>query len=254
MADSANYRVLVSDEKNAIDDFKNLFVTVTKIGIQTAADSENWTQITPAITTFDLKLLIGENATPLWSGNVTRGKYEKVFIYISEVSGVLASATDNKSVTVRLPGGKLQISKPFTISENTTTNFVFDITVIKTGSDKYILKPEVEMSGADQKIKEVKAGAERQDKAKSGILLRIDGKAEPAAEVTLLATSGKKSPLAGATISMDGTNIGTTGADGKLKIILPDEPGEVKISAVSGNITGELELELRAIKSKTKSG
>ncbi len=56
---------------------------------------------------------------------------------------------------VKLPSGRLQISKPFTVGDN-TSNFVYDITVIKAGnSGQYILKPQIAESGADQKFNDV---------------------------------------------------------------------------------------------------
>lgn len=166
--EKGNFKFLVSDEKNAIDDFTNLFITISSIGVHKggASDnvsdnvSDNWTEIVPAVTKVDLKQLIGDNATSIWSGNITPGTYNKVFINISDVSGTLATATDNQSTPVKLPGGKLQISKPFTISATAPTSFVFDVTVVVAGNEnknvKYILKPQIDMSGSDQKFKEVK--------------------------------------------------------------------------------------------------
>ena len=57
---------------------------------------------------------------------------------------------------VKLPSGKLQISKPFSLSDS-VVNFVYDITVHKAGkSGKYILNPQIAQSGPDQEFVEVK--------------------------------------------------------------------------------------------------
>jgi len=78
-------------------------------------------------------------------------------------------AGDN--ATVKLPGGKLQISKPFTAQADGTVSFVFDITIVKAGqSGKYILKPQVAESGSNQKFidvtPEAQQGQEKNNEAK----------------------------------------------------------------------------------------
>ncbi len=255
--EKGNFKFLVSDEKNAIDDFTNLFITISSIGIHKGGTSENvsdnvsdnWTEIIPAITKVDLKQLIGDNATSIWSGNITPGTYNKVFINISDVSGTLVVATDNQSTSVKLPGGKLQISKPFTVSATTPTSFVFDVTVVAAGNEnknvKYILKPQIDMSGADQKFKEVKPAAGKDNNQNApGLRLSLDGKAEPGAQVILLASSGK-SGIEGAAITLNGKDIGKSNNLGQLALTLPATPGEIVIKAVSGNMTAELKLNLR---------
>ncbi len=255
--EKGNFKFLVSDEKNAIDDFTSLFITISSIGVHKGAASENvsdnasdnWIEIVPAITKVDLKQLIGDNATSVWSGNITPGTYNKVFINISDVSGTLATATDNQSTSVKLPGGKLQISKPFTISATTPTSFVFDVTVVAAGNEnknvKYILKPQIDMSGSDQKFKEVKPVAEKGNNQNAlGLRLSLDGKAEAGAQVTLLASSGK-SGIEGAVITLNGKDLGKTNNLGQLALTLPTAPGEIQIKAVSGNMTAELKLNLK---------
>jgi len=80
-------------------------------------------------------------------------KFSKVFIHVIEAEGIL---TNNATANVKLPSEKLQISKPFVISENTTTSFVYDVTVVQARkSDQYILKPQIAQSGAEQKFREV---------------------------------------------------------------------------------------------------
>lgn len=157
-----NFRMLISDDANAIDKFTSVNVTISEIGIHSGNSTGNWTTIIPDITTVDLKPLIGENALEIWSGNLTAGTYNKVFIYISDVTGVLAEEYGGGIADIKLPGEKLHISKPFTISDNTTTSFVYDITVIEAGkSGKYILQPQIAQSGAEQKFREVEQNQHR---------------------------------------------------------------------------------------------
>lgn len=154
--ENVNFRFLISDDVNAIGDFTSVNVTISSIGLQQGGESGNWTTITPDITEVDLKPLSGENALEVWSGNITPGEYSKVFIYVSDVRGTL---TDNSTANVKLPSEKLQISKPFTVSENETTSFVYDITVVKAGqSGQYILQPQIAQSGANQEFTEVEHG------------------------------------------------------------------------------------------------
>ena len=151
--DSINFRLLISDEPNEINNFSSLNVTITQIGLKEEGGSGNWTtaNITPP-ETVNLKELIGDNATAIWSGEVPTGNFTKVFIYADNVTGVLNS----ENVTVKLPSDKLQISKPFTISEDFIVDFVFDITVIKAGeSGKYILKPQIAESGPNMPFNDI---------------------------------------------------------------------------------------------------
>jgi len=157
VTEKANFRFLISDDINAIDDFTSINVTISKIGVQRGGESGNWIEFTPNVTEVDLKPLVGENALEIYSGNLIPGEYSKVFIYVSEVNGILTPTLGGEKANVKLPSEKLQISKPFVITENTTTSFVYDVTVVKAGqSGQYILKPQIARSGADQEFKEVK--------------------------------------------------------------------------------------------------
>jgi len=71
------------------------------------------------------------------------------------VSNITAIPNEgNKTIEVKLPANnRLMISKPFVITEDSGTSFVFDITVVKAGkSGQYILKPQIGQSGADQEF------------------------------------------------------------------------------------------------------
>jgi len=78
-----NFRFLISDDVNAIDDFDSVIVTISSIGLQQGGESGNWTTITPDVTEVDLKPLNGENALEIWSGNVDPGEYSKVLAFAS---------------------------------------------------------------------------------------------------------------------------------------------------------------------------
>ena len=165
--EKVNFRFLISDEENAIGDFEQLWVHITSIGVQKGGDSGNWTEFTPDITKVDLKLLVGENATEIWSGYVEPGEYNKVFIHVDNVTGILDGAYGGGTANVTLPSDKLQISKPFTLSPDLTVNFVFDITVVEAGkSGKYILKPQIGQSGHDKPFNLVTAHGKPEDTGK----------------------------------------------------------------------------------------
>ena len=144
-----NFVFLISDEANDIGDFDSLNVAISRVGLQTAGNSEKWIEFTPEIKTVDLTQLQGEQSQEIWRGNVPAGQYLQVFIYVSEVKGKLKLT--GQTIEVKLPSSKLHISKPFEITADTVTSFTFDITVVATGNNgKYILKPQISESGAQQ--------------------------------------------------------------------------------------------------------
>ena len=55
----------------------------------------------------------------------------------------MATEGDETDPEIKLPSNKLQVSVPFTVTEGEELDFVFDITVIKTGNGMYILKPRL---------------------------------------------------------------------------------------------------------------
>jgi hypothetical protein len=103
--------------------------------------------------TVDLTELTGPNATLIDSPALPAGEYSKVFVYVSDVEGVLEDGTE---VNVKLPSDRLHLNSPFTAGPNQSVDFVFDISVHKAGkSGKYILKPVASQSGTDQPIEPV---------------------------------------------------------------------------------------------------
>ena len=165
--EGVNFRLLISDEPNAIGEFQNLNVTISRIGVHQAGNGGGWIELDPEVGEVDLTLLQGDNATAIWSGNITAGDYNKVFIYVDNVTGVLKG---DGTANVKLPSNKLQISKPFTVNETGEVNFVYDITVVKAGkSGKYILKPQIAQSGADQPFNEVPRKGKNGQAGKSNV-------------------------------------------------------------------------------------
>lgn len=143
-----NFRLLVSDEPNAIGNFTALCVEISSLAfVRVGEEGGVVTKSLNASVEVDLTELQGDNAVEVWNGNLPEGDYAKVFLYVANVTSV-------PQRDVKLPGDKLHISKPFTIggdTENATVDFVFDISVIQAGnSGQYILKPQLSQSGPDQ--------------------------------------------------------------------------------------------------------
>lgn len=249
----ANFRLLISDEPNAIGEFASLNVTVSRIDLQQGGESGGWvTYDLDPKETVDLTELTGDNATEIFNGYVEPGEYTKVLIHTENVTGTLLG---DEKVTVKLPSEKLQISKPFTLGSDLLVDFIFDITVINAGkSDKYILKPQIAQSGPDQEFNEIapKGKTERHEerheekhgKPEDELQLQLEGEAGLGATVTLIVTDNG-SPVQGATVTVNGEEAeGKTDANGRITIELPATPGDVEIEATFEDKEGELELEL----------
>ena len=149
-----NFVFLISDDVNAIGDFQSLNISISKIGLQLGGEASQWIELNPEVKVVDLTLLQGDKAQEIWRGDVPKGQYTKVFIHVSNVSGVLKAT--GGPVNVKLPSEKLQISRPFEVTGDSVTSFVYDVTVVQAGkSGKYILKPQVGQSGADQRFEKI---------------------------------------------------------------------------------------------------
>ncbi|WP_424014045.1 DUF7096 domain-containing protein [Halorubrum xinjiangense] len=72
----------------------------------------------------------------------------------------------------------------------------------------------------------------------------VNGTAEPGATVTLRVTAAGE-PVEGATVELNDQDAGTTDADGRITVTLPDDD-EVDIEVEDGDREGELELALRS--------
>jgi len=244
-----NFRFLISDEANAIGDFDYLNVVISSIGLHQSGEDGGWIELDPDVGDedgLDLTRLVGENALVIWSGTVDPGEYNKAFIYISEVTGALADPEDTETANVKLPGGKLHISKPFTVDDGSVVNFVYDITVVKAGqSGQYVLHPQIAESGPDQPFTEV--GPEKKDKPKDEPELDleiVDGEIAPGEPVTLRVTLDGE-PLAGAGVWVNGTELDDrTGDEGTVVFTIPADAVELEIEAKKGNLEGETTIDL----------
>jgi hypothetical protein len=146
---NGNFAFLISDEPNDIGDFDSLDVTISRVGLLSAGSGEKWLEFTPDINTVDLTQLQGEKSQEIWRGNVPAGRYTQVLIYVNKVTGKLKAT--GQTIEVKLPSSKLHVSQSFEATADNVTSFTFDITVIATGGNgKYILKPQVNESGARQ--------------------------------------------------------------------------------------------------------
>ena len=149
-----NFVLLISDDVNAIGDFESVDISITKVGLF-SSENGGWMEFEPDIKEVDLTTVQGDKTQQIWRGNLPQGKYTKVFIYISDVQGMLkeAIAVNGQIVDIKLPGNKLHISETFQITEGTVTSFTYDLTVIATGNEqsgiKYMLKPQADESGAE---------------------------------------------------------------------------------------------------------
>jgi hypothetical protein len=159
-----NFKLLISDEVNAIEDFEHLYINISTISMHYKGNKGNestkWLEFAPIVNPVDLRPLVGEKALAIWNGTVPTGNYTKVFIHVNNVWGNLTSTLGNKTVQVKLPGNKLQISKPFMVTDGEVTSFVYDIAVVAAGNNskkeaKYMLKPQIAQSGANQSYEEV---------------------------------------------------------------------------------------------------
>ena len=148
-----NFAFLISDDVNAIADFESVNVSISRISLQKNGDSGQLVEFEPEVSEVDLTLVQGDKTQEIWRGNIPEGEYNRVSIEVSEVLGTLKET--GEAVEIKLPSQKLHISKSFNVSADDLTSFTYDLTVIAAGSAqsgiKYILKPQVNQSGASHK-------------------------------------------------------------------------------------------------------
>ena len=247
----ANFRLLISDEKNAIGDFKSLVVTISSVGVHKAGEAGEWIEPPDIEEELDLVDLQGENATEIWSDTLPDGDYNKVFVYVSDINAELWNNDD--STDVKLPSEKLHINTHFSIPDDSPVSFVFDISVVAAGNGagngqggiKYILKPVVGQSGPNQPFIDVSSlgedEEERERESEEELDLELDGDIAPGEEVTLLVTL-EGEPVAGAVVEVNGEEIGTTSEDGTISFTIPEDADKLKIQAELDGQEGELEI------------
>jgi len=237
----ANFRLLISDDVNAIGDFESLVVTITSVGVHKAGEDGGWQLGFPPDTEeLDLVPLQEENAQEIWDGTLPDGEYTMVFVYVSAVSGTL---NNGDPVEVKLPSDKLHINTHFSIPEDSPVSFVFDLSVVAAGSEqsgiKYILKPVVGESGPNREFTEVRPERGRE---RERLRLELEGDIAPGETVTLVVTF-EDEPVAGAEVEVNGEEIGTTEDDGTISFTIPEDVDELKIEVKLDELEGELEIE-----------
>jgi len=213
------------------------------------AGEEGWVEY-ETNRTVDLTELVGDNATSLGNLTAPAGTYDKVFVY---VDGIDATLENGESVNVKLPSEKLQLNKQFTVGDGQSVSFVFDISVFKAGnSGKYILKPVVSESGADQEVRDVDEedreadddDAETDDDAEE-LTAEFVGPVRPGEDATVKVT-GDDGPLGGANVSVNGEGVGTTDAEGEVTFAVPEDTEELSVTVTDGDREAELEREFEA--------
>ncbi|MFC2059279.1 DUF4382 domain-containing protein, partial [Chloroflexota bacterium] len=153
---TGNLAFLISDEANAIGDFESLDLTISKIGLN--QQDGKWVEFVPEMDQIDLTLLQGDLAQQVWRGDVPEGQYSSAVLYVDSTDGVLKDRSETENI--KLPGDKLHLNIAFEVSDDTVTEFVYDVSVIPTGTGRYNLRPVVEESGTDRKIQKVNSQAQ----------------------------------------------------------------------------------------------
>ncbi len=148
-----NFVFYVSDAPNDIGDFSRLVLTIDSIELK-PRDGGKWILITPVESQADLVQLPGNLASELWRGDVPVGHYSAVFLNVSAIDGVLQQP--GATADIMLPSERLHITTDFSVDEGSTTTFVFDITVHRTGqsagSARYVLSPQASESGTGRNV------------------------------------------------------------------------------------------------------
>jgi hypothetical protein len=159
-----NFAFLISDDVNAIGDFESVVITISEVTLIKSNDEEQSIKFKPVQEEVDLTLVQGDRTQEIWRGDVPEGEYKNVTIEVEKVSGVLEETGGD--IEIKLPSQKLHVSKRFQVNADGFTTFTYDLTVISTGSpqsgEKYILKPQVDQSRAEQKPIESKGEGKKE--------------------------------------------------------------------------------------------
>lgn len=138
----ATFRLLVSDAPADIGDFDSVLVTFDKVRI--FKDDEDYEEKSVSSDAIDLAKLTDDLSYPLIELDLEAGDYTKIELYVDTVEATVGG----EETEIKIPSDKLMITKPFTVSDESTTSFVFDINVIKKGATgEYNLLPVVSESG-----------------------------------------------------------------------------------------------------------
>ncbi len=242
--EEANFRLLISDEENVVEDFAQLLVTIDRIGLQRGGESGGSLEldVPEEDSIVDLVQVQGDNAQEILRADMPPGQYSKVFIHVDEVTGFLLSDVSNP-VNIKLPSSKLQIIRPFEVKEDSITTFVYDITVVAAGNEKsgikYLLKPVIGQSGADQPFKEVESPKEKEGE----LDLQLQGEPQPGAQVALIVTDSNGSPVSDVVVRLKAEGeVGMTDSGGLLTIDIPQGTTKLRLEAHLEEMEGELRV------------
>lgn len=146
---SGQFELLISDRPAAIEDFDYLNVEFSHANVFASSNgSEEVQRISLNETSaVDLTQVRNLSAESLINTSLAVGNYSKIELYSERIN----ASVDGEDVEVKIPPGKLMLTKPFEIRPNSTTSFVFDIQVVLRGNQQnnqgYILKPVISESG-----------------------------------------------------------------------------------------------------------
>ena len=164
---TGEFRLLISDQPMAIEEFDSLDVTLSSARVFQTGDDEEPTSAVVNDTvndteggedgegkgfvefdidsvTVDLTTVTGDRAVSVLEGELEAGRYSGIELGVANAEGVV----DGDSVDVMVPSDRLRIVKPFEIGADEELNFVFDITVIQKGrTGGYNLLPVIGKSG-----------------------------------------------------------------------------------------------------------
>jgi hypothetical protein len=142
------FQVLISDAQADIADFESLNITFSHARVFKLGDYNSeagFRVLGLERPSAELTQLVDEKALQILNTSIEAGNYSKIELYVENVD---ARLNGGNTAEVQIPSEKLQIVKPFEITEDETTRFVFDINVVKKGqSNEYNLLPVIAESG-----------------------------------------------------------------------------------------------------------
>jgi len=146
--ETGSFALLVSDAPADIADFDSVVVTFSHARLFKTGNNDSgeaFKELPLNGSQADLTLLVGADALPILNTSLEVGNYSKIELFAESVEAILL---DGSNASVKIPSGKLKITKSFEVKANEETKFVFDINVVKKGhGDEYNLMPVISESG-----------------------------------------------------------------------------------------------------------
>ena len=148
---NGNLLIMITDKPSDLN-ISQALVTISSIGVHRTNlgnnrendSSTGWINIVNDSQTFDLILL--KNLTDILAKvNLRVGIYSQIRLYVEKALVTI----DGIEYDLKIPSKKVKIVTNFIIFENETKTLLLDFdvhkSVIKTGKDKYILKPTIKL-------------------------------------------------------------------------------------------------------------